>query len=59
MPKDEVKFVVSKQTDTSFQSALKLLKDNFPNWRVIGIHREVIQQNGVDVTQAVIEIEFP
>jgi hypothetical protein len=59
VPKDQVKFVVSKQTDTSFQSALKELKDKFPTWRVTGIRREVIQQNGVDVTQAVIEIEFP
>ncbi len=56
MPKDEIKFVLSTQTDTNFQKALQVLQTQFPAWKVTGVRRDVVNESGVAVAVGVIEI---
>jgi hypothetical protein len=53
-----IQFVVSNETDTRFQEALKRLHEDFGNWKIAGLSRAEEDQNGIKVPVCVITVEL-
>ena len=58
MPKDAIKFPLSADSDAEFKKALDRLNKMPKGWHVVGVHRETMPENGVDVPVAVIDVEL-
>ncbi len=55
---DEVRFVLSSETDVEFRNALARLAASFPGWTIEGLVRETVSQGGATVPVGVIKIKI-
>ena len=52
----EIKFVLTPQSDTSLQAALKQIQDNFSNWKLKAIRRDDPQPGEPPMGVIVVEL---
>ncbi len=56
--RDEVRFVLSNETDVEFRAALAKLEKDFPGWQIEGLAREEVTKGSTKVPVGVIKLKL-